>query len=239
MLAALALLSAAQFSRADETIRLANASKKYDLEVRVKECGGGEQDGDPNTCAGPARVNLYRKGAKTPFQVLRMPNVEIYRDTLAHNPSMSEKPRGLYAEEYGFVFDDFNFDGEEDLAVCNGRNGGYGGPSYTVFIFDRRAGKFAESRSLSRLAEGVYLGLFFVEKKERRLVAFSKSGCCYHETEKYKMVHNRPVLVEKITEQSSSGDDPKYYEVLVTTRRLVNGRWVKRTRKEKIAKEEN
>src|ERR1051325_10970450 len=120
----LASVASARAASGAETLKIQNVSKVYDLEVRVASCGGAEQDGDSNRCSGPARVSLFRKGSKSPFQVLRLPNVGLYRDTAAFSPETSEKPRGLYAEEYSFVFDDFNFDGREDLAVCNGRDGG-------------------------------------------------------------------------------------------------------------------
>ena len=211
--------------------RIERASKRYDLAVRVKECGGPEQNDNPDTCGGPARVSFYRKGAKTPFQILRLPNVEIYRETPAHNPQTSAPPRRLYAEEYGFVFDDFNFDGAEDVAICNGRNSGYGGPSYSVFLFDAKSRKFVGNRRLSELAEGAYLGLFFPDRKKKQLVAHSKSGCCHHETEKYRVVNGRPVLVEKITEQATGRDDGAF-DVVTTTRTRVGRRWVTRVRRE-------
>lgn len=229
LLGSLLLLLCGRVSFAQETLEVKNVLRDYDLTVRVKNCGD-----DPNVCSGAARVSVSRKGAGVPLQVLSLPNVEIYRDTVAHNPQMSTKPRELYAEEYSFIADDFNFDGKEDLAVCNGRNGGYGGPSYTVFLFNPRSNRFVENKKLSELAEGVYLGLFFVDAKKKQLVAFSKSGCCYHETEKYKVVANRPVLVEEIIEDAMGGTG----FVVITTKRLVKGRWVKRVQREKI-KEEN
>jgi hypothetical protein len=230
----LSLLACMRAARGAETIKVQNVSKSYDLEVSVAACGGEGQDGDANRCSGPATVRVFRKGSKTPFQTLRMPNVELYKDTAAFSPETSEKPRGLYAEEYSFVFDDFNFDGREDLAVCNGRNGGYAGPSYTVFLFDKRAGRFVENRRLSRLAEGPYLGLFFPDAKAKTLAAFSKDGCCYHETEVYKVVGDRPVLVEKVIEDATSrGGAPEGY-VLVTTRKRVGARWVVTKKRQKL-----
>jgi hypothetical protein len=224
-------------THAEETLRVRDASKKYELEVHVAGCGGAERLNDENNCDGPARVQIYRKGAKTPFQVLRLSNLELYKDTAAYSPETSEKPRGIYAEEYTFVFEDFDFDGEEDLAVCNGRNGGYGGPSYNVYLFDKRSKKFVENRWLSRLTEGVYLGLFFPDPKKKRLSVYSKSGCCYHETEVYSVVRGRPVLVEKVVEEATSTVDETEMLVTTTTKRRVGGRWVVKTKRERVKRE--
>ena len=225
------LLSLQKISSAQETFKIQNASREYDLTVQIEACGGAEQDNDANTCSGKARISINRKGADSPFQVLNLRNVEIYKDTIAHNAKLDTKPRELYEEEYSFVFEDFDFDGNQDLAVCNGRLGGYGGPSYNVYLFNKQLKKFIENRRLTKLTEG-YLGLFFVDSKKKQLVAYSKSGCCYHETDKYKLMANKPILVEKIIEEAHGTDDGGYH-VVITTRKLVNGRWVKRVTKKK------
>lgn len=182
----------------------------------------------PNRCSGAARISLYRKGTTSPFQILTLPAIEVYKDQLAYNPEIDKKQRKLYDDEYSFIFGDFNFDGKEDLAVCNGRGGGYGAPSYNVYLYSGRSEKFVENKGLSRLTEG-YLGLFFVDQEKKQLVAFSKSGCCYHETEKYKVADNKPILVEKTVEDATGGR-----VVVITNRKLINGKWVKRVRREKL-----
>lgn len=231
----LLLFPVEHISFAQETLKIQDASSKYDLVVQVEACGGEKQNNNPNNCSGRAHISIYRKSTKFPSQILHLRNVEVYTDTIAHNPKINTKPRMLYEEEYSFVFEDFNFDGNEDLAICNGRNGGYGGPSYNVYLFNKQSNKFIENKRLSRLTEGGYLGLFFVDSKRKQLVTLSKSGCCYHETEKYKLANNRPFLVEKIIEEASGSDSG--YDVVVTTRKLINGKWIKRVRKEKINEE--
>jgi hypothetical protein len=214
---------------AGQTFRIDKASKTYTLEVKITRC---EDDQSEGRCAGPATIGIYRKNEKAPFQQLSLRRIEVGREQLAYNPELNKKPRKVYDDEYSFIFGDFNFDGNEDFAVCNGREGGYGAPSYNVYIFNATTGKFAENRSLSRLTIG-YLGLFFVEPKTKQLVALSKSGCCYHETQKYRIVNDRPVLVEKIIEDAGGPED----FVVVTTKRLVNGRWIKSVKKEKMKPE--
>ncbi len=227
--AALLLLLAARVSPAQETFRVRNALRGYELTLHLSACGDEE-----DKCSGPALVRIFRKGEAAPFQSLSLPSVEVYKETVEHNDRTSPDPRGLYAEEYSVVGDDFNFDGLEDFAVCNGREGGYGGPSYNVFLFDRRAGRFVESRPLSRLTEGPYLGLFFPDAKRKRLTAYSKSGCCYHETDVFAVAGNRPVLVEKIVEDATGAGGAGEGFVKVTTRRRVRGRWVETTKREKL-----
>lgn len=210
---------------AQRTFKIENASKKYDLFVQVVE--NDVQDKLQGYVKGSAQINLYRKGKKRAFQILRLPKVIVSEENTAFNPKINAKPRGLYAETYSFVFEDFNFDGHEDLAVWSGFEGGYVGPSYNVYLY--KTGRFVLNKRLSKLTEGVYLGLFHLEPKKKRLLTFSKSGCCYHETETYKIVHNKPLLVEKEIEYFI-GDD-KFLE----TRKLVRGKWRKRTKKLKEA----
>lgn len=232
LIAAALMFLAGQNSSAQQTLKIRGASRSYDMTIREGACDGRrEAVPDANADddeARPARLVIYRKGAGAPFQVLCLPSVRVYKDHLANNSARPGARRVLYDESYTLVFGDFNFDGREDFAVCNGANGGYGGPSYDVYVFDKAARKFVENRRLSRLAGEGYLGMFSADAKRKLLVAQSKSGCCYHETQKYKVVNDRPRLVEKVTEDAMTGDG-----VTITTVKLVNGKWVKRVRRER------
>jgi len=214
-----------RISFAQKTLNVRNASTEYDLAVQVKDCGS-----EDDQCSGPGRVSIYRKGVKAPFQVLSLSAIEVYKDRLAFDPELTKKARKPNDDRYSsFIFGDFNFDGMKDLAICNGRNGGYGGQSYTVYLFNRRMNKFVENRQMSELTEASVSGLFSVEAKQRLLVVLGKSGSRYHQTEKYRVVANRPVLVEEII--YDLGETGGF--TVVTTRKLVNGKWVKRVRKKK------
>jgi hypothetical protein len=229
--AALLMLSLFDWiSFAQETFNIRNASSEYDLKVQVKDCGSGASDNLYDRCSGPGRVSVYRKGAKAPFQVLSLSAIEVYKDRLAFDPELTKKARKPNDDRYSsFIFGDFNFDGMKDLAICNGTNGGYGGQSYTVYLFNSRMNKFVENRQMSELTEASVSGLFSVEAKQRLLVVLGKSGSRYHQTEKYRVVANRPVLVEEIIYDLGDSED----FTVVTTRKLVNGKWVKRERKVK------
>ncbi len=118
--------------------------------------------------------------------------------------------------------EDYNFDGAEDLAIRDGNNGGYGGPSYQVYLFSKTAGKFVLSPSLTNLAQGTYLGMLEVDKKKKVLRNFSKDGCCWHQTEEFSVVGNRP---KKVFEETEDARAEVGKRVRITTRKLVRGRW--------------
>lgn len=56
---------------------------------------------------------------------------------------------------------------------------------------------------------------------------FNKSGCCWHQTTRYKIVNNRPRKVYVFTEDAAGADGEK---VVLTTERLVGGRWRTKTK---------
>ena len=51
---------------------------------------------------------------------------------------------------------------------------------------------------------------------------FDKSGCCWHVTEEYSVVNNRPVKTFVEEEDATIADEKK---VKVTTKTLVKGKW--------------
>jgi hypothetical protein len=108
----------------------------------------------------------------------------------------------------------------EDVAICDGQNGGYGMPSYEVYLSSKKAGKFVVDNAFSEL--GHNLGMFEVDKKKRVLRTFSKSGCCFHVTEEFAVTKNRPVKVFSVEEDATIADEKK---VKITTKTLVGGKW--------------
>lgn len=215
-----------------ETIRITQVSNEYDFEVNVEGCGGESRNNEPNHCSGKARIGVFRKGEKSPFQILRLPNIEFRKDRTAHNPKKDGEGRDDYGQAYGLVSEDFNFDGYRDLAICNGRTGGYGGPSFTIFLFDNKSHRFIENKQLSRLTDAPGLGLFVADIENKQLVVHSKSGCCYQETKKFQMLNSKPVLVEKVMDDST-GDIR-----VVTTEKLIKGKWSKSVKREQLEEKE-
>lgn len=217
-IALLIVLVAASSAAAQKTFELKNASNYFDIKVRVAKC-------DADYCSGRATFSFYKKGASTPYQVINLPDTLIQLES-GGNPLVNDTL--LYDEQSVIDVGDYNFDGMEDVAICTGGNGSYGMPSYNIYLSSRAAGKFVYNAALSKL--GSHLGMFTVDKKSKTLETFDKDGCCWHITERYKVVNDRPV---KVFEEVEDATNPNSSRVKVTTKTLVSGKWKTSVRYEK------
>ena len=196
---------------AQHTFDLKGASKFFDVKVVVAEC-------DDLYCQGKATFSFFKKGSAVPYQVINHP------DTLVQL-SDEGKPLAnvtlLYDAQSVVNVGDYNFDGMEDVALCDGSEGSYNGPSYRIYLSSRSAGKFVYNKALSDLAH--HLGMFELDAKAKTLETFDKSGCCWHRTERYSVIRDRPVKIFEETEDATITKPAN--KVKITTKRLVKGRW--------------
>lgn len=208
LLGLLLLLPASVF--AQHNFELKGASKYFDIKVTVANCENG-------FCRGKAKFEFFKKGGSKPYQVVEHADTLIQLDddgTPPVNVSL------MYDMQSVVNVDDFNFDGMEDVAICDGDYGSYSGPSYRVYLSDRKAGRFVFSKHFTEL--GYHLGMFTVDKKNKRLRIFDKSGCCWHVTEEYSVIRNRPIKVFREEEDATIPDETK---VKITTKKLAAGKW--------------
>jgi hypothetical protein len=103
-----------------------------------------------------------------------------------------------YGEQSILIFQDFNFDGQKDLAIQDGQNSCYGGPSYQIFLKTDK--DFTKSESFTRLAQE-YCGMFTVDAVKKKIYAMTKSGCCWHEYSDFVVENNAPKAVKVIVEE--------------------------------------
>jgi hypothetical protein len=194
------------------TFQIQNGSKLYNAQLDVAHC-------EKDECSGQARILLYQKGSQQIFQTLTSDDLNFYLDK-KQQPSVNVIQ--LYNEQSPLIFEDFNFDGQQDLAIRNGNESSYGGPSYDVYVFNKTRQKFVPSSELTELAYD-NLGMFQTDAKRKRLITFAKSGCCFHVTSEYAVIPNKGLkLVHEVTEDAIGGE-----QVKVTTRtyNLKNGKW--------------
>ncbi len=129
----------------------------------------------------------------------------------------SEDISVTYKDQYDVNFGDYNFDGDMDLALRDGMDGGYGSATYQVYLFSKAKGKYVHNPLMTKLAQ--YQGMFQVDKKKKMLFNYSKSGCCWHQVEGYSVINNEPVKVYEKTDDQMNG------KLKVTIKKLINGKW--------------
>jgi hypothetical protein len=199
---------------AQQTFLLREASRNFDLRIEIAECR-------EDICEGEAVFYLSKKNQTRVFQTIKMANsfLELGAD---------RKPTANLIELYGtnnsgVIFDDFNFDGAEDLAVRNGNDGAYNAPSYDIFLFSKKEQRFVANEPLTELASN-NLGMFKVDEKNKTIETFTKSGCCWHRTTRYRVINDRPKKIYVFTEDATGSDD---YVRLTTEHLMPNGKWKK------------
>ncbi|ERL56752.1 XAC2610-related protein [Psychrobacter aquaticus] len=121
-----------------------------------------------------------------------------------------------YGEHSILIYKDFNFDWQKDLALKDGSNGCYGGPSYQVYL--KKGAKFAHSEAFTELAQG-YCGFFGVDEDSQTLSTMTKSGAAWHQFSEYKVIDNKPVAVHIIEEEYNARG-----LVSITEKTKVNGK---------------
>src|SRR5262245_35737579 len=109
------LLFASITASGQKTFELKNASRYFDIKVRVAKC-------DDEYCSGRASFSFYKKGAASPYQVIDLADTQIQ---LENNGKPLVNDTLLYDEQSVVNVDDYNFDGMEDVAICAGGNGSY------------------------------------------------------------------------------------------------------------------
>ena len=216
----LVLLLISNFCVAQNKFEIKNGSEKYNAEISVDSCS-------TENCEGKAIIKLTDKKTNLLFQKLTSDDLYFFLNE-------KQKPTvniiQLYDEQSPLIFDDFNFDGSEDLAIRNGNESAYGGPSYDIYVYNSTKKQFVFSDDLTSLVTD-NLGMFETDHKRKRLITYSKSGCCWHMTTEYEVVPNKGL--RKVHEFEEDAMNSEY--VTVTIRNLVNNKWHNKSKKYKIS----
>lgn len=195
-----------------QAFHIKDGSDLYDANIEVL-CAEDQ-------CSGTGRIILYQKNTQNIIQQFTSDDLN-FEVTEKSKPTVNIIQR--YNEQSALIFDDFNFDGSEDIAIRNGNNGGYGGPTYDVYVFLKHKKKFILSQELTDLTYE-NLGMFEIDDQKKRILTNSKSGCCYHQAAEYSVVPQKGlVLVKEVIEDARSEVGGE--RVRVTHRELINGQW--------------
>lgn len=188
-----------------------DASSGLEFVVHLaKACGDA-------TCESTGQISVTKSGATGKSQLIDLPSIFLTR---AAGGGLLINSTALYEYQGTINTGDFNFDGDQDFAIQTGNNGSYGGPSYDVFLQDRRSGRFLHAPALSALTV-TGLGFFEVDPSARELVEYTKDGCCYHEETHYSVRSNMPTPKRRHVEDATGERLSSYTEV------YVNGKWTR------------
>lgn len=195
---------------AQNHFELKDASKNFDVKINVEYCAEDE-------CQGKATIALLDKKTSKIFQTLTSDNLNFYLNK-------DQKPTAniiqLYNEQSPLIFDDFNFDGTEDMAIRNGNESSYGGPSYDVYVFNINKKQLVLSEELTVLAHE-NLGMFNTDSERKRLITYSKSGCCWHLTTEYSVLPQRGLFKVYELEEDATGGE----KVKVIRKEFIDDKW--------------
>lgn len=106
-----------------------------------------------------------------------------------------------YEDQDLFVYQDFDFDGNQDLAIMDGQFSCYHGPSYQVYL--ETGNQLKHSPEFTRLAHD-YCGMFRVDEENKTIHTTTKSGCCWHQYSEFKVIEGIPKEVYRNEEDATN-----------------------------------
>lgn len=206
-------------------IELADVPYRFELRFeRVFDADAAYFDCD----SGPALLRVTRRDDAAFAQEFPLDQICVVRDA---DGGALVNGTALYDDQGMLQIGDFDFDGSPDFAVQDGNDSCYRGPSYSVFLFDRKSGSFSPSADFTALARE-WCGFFVVDAQKRELRTSTKSGCCWHLFVRWKVVKGVPEQVYRLTVEHTAGAVEGEWVAVETEERLERGRWIERvTRK--------
>lgn len=218
------LFATASASAAPLSCQLQDPAQKYLIDVRVEQ--------PPVASFDPvaAHIVLRDKTSGAVLQTLETADAAELLKTDGTGPSLRCDNQQL------LVFGDFNFDGQQDVAVRNGNDGGYAAASYDIYLFDAANPVLTANKAFSALTREPNLGMFEVDSAGKRLITRSKSGCCWRQQASWEIQDKLPVRVAETIEVAQAPSEgspfmPKGYSE-ITQRDLKGGQWVEQRRLE-------
>jgi hypothetical protein len=209
------------FAHAQNVYTVNSANKKLYAVINAKE-------NDGTNCSGTGRISIFKTGGSQQIQTLQSEDLIFTLDSVRQlSADVWEIPEA-YSPLY---FEDFNFDGTTDIAIRNGNNSGYGGPSYDVYVYNITKKQFVLSKELTALAYE-NLGMFSVDAKKKLISTYTKSGCCWHSASQYKVVPHKGLRkVYEFIEDATGGEE----NMKLITKKWVQNKWQTTTKTVKIA----
>jgi hypothetical protein len=196
-----AILTTATFGQTIFTVD--NFSKDYYGKIQISDTSEVFSEG---------WVAIYDRNKNK--QIIKIASDELYLEL--HDGKALANIKSLpYGEQSLIMYEDFNFDGKKDFAICDGQNSCYHGPSFQIFLSTTKG--FLYNKDFTRLAQE-YCGMFQIDSEKKQIYTMTKSGCCWHEFSTFSVINNKPQAINVIVEDASTM--PFY----TTTEQVWNGK---------------
>lgn len=206
--------------------KLNNVSSMYQVLLDVPE-----YDEAMGVCHGAGKVTLLDKQTRKKVQVIQTNVFFYWQPEAASKPEKgAAKPIELDTEKSPIHFEDFNFDGIEDLTIRTELIGNslY---SHNIYVYDPSLQQFGLHQALTELASSEESdGMFTVDPKRKRLITSGKSGWAEHFSTEYEFSDAQTLV--KVYEWKSQLTS-KHKEI-ITEKKLVQGKWVVTTQTKKV-----
>lgn len=108
---------------------------------------------------------------------------------------------------------DVNFDGHGDLVVWTEYFEDIKRPVYTVYLFDPAQKTFVLHKKLSDLCCSYNSDILKADNERKRLIFYTKTGCCLRMWHEYIMQDDEPVGVYSKTEYLTSDGEREWLEI--------------------------
>lgn len=192
------------------TYRIDDFSEHYKATVTVE---------DSDEVFRPGHVSVFERRSGRRILKVDADELTVHAKDGVVGANVKELP---YGEQSVLIHEDFNFDGRKDLAIMDGQNSCYHGPSFQIFLATDSG--FKASPEFTLLAQE-YCGMFQVDADQRRLSTMTKDGCCWHQFNTYDVLGNKPHLLESVEEGWLSSEYANYRQSRVSRGKAVSVRY--------------
>lgn len=203
----LMLVCFGMFCNAQNYFELPNVSKTYNVIANIESCRDKK-------CSGKTTIDLYDKSTMKKYQTLS--SNDFYLDF-----DETRKPI-LDSLKNSIIFDDFNFDGIDDVAVRNGSSNNKN-PFYEVYINDS-AKQFVLNDDFTSLIRSNSV-MFKRDSEHQRIITYREDGCCWNLSSEYQFFPNKGLV--KVLEFEEDMRDPK--KVITVKREFIDYKWFSKT----------
>lgn len=200
------------FFMAQNHFKINDLSKQYHVTIDIATCNQEE-------CFGKSSVTLMNRSTSEKYPALISENFtfDIANDSLQlKKTNFDNKPHSL-------IFDDFNFDSFEDVALVNRSSENV---IYDIYIFDSIQKQFVINEGMTGLVKENST-MFTVDSERRWLILQLKSGCCLNITKEYQVLPERsPLKVYEFEEDTRNPDT-----VITKKSEFIDYKWYTKTTK--------